>query len=77
MFACFPSLGLTGGRIFVALFLWMQLAFLGWSFTSSTFCRAGFVVRYCLNLFLSCNILFSPSMVIESFAGYSSLGLHP
>ena len=29
---------------------------------------------YCLNLVLSWNILFSPSMVIESFAGYSSLG---
>ena len=35
---------------------------------------------YCLNLFLSCNILFSPlfsSMVIESFARYSSFDLHP
>jgi hypothetical protein len=32
------------------------------------------VVRYCLNLVLSQNILLSPSMVIESFAGYSSLG---
>jgi hypothetical protein len=28
--------------------------------------------RYCVNLFLSWNILVSPSMVIESFAGYSS-----
>ena len=32
--------------------------------------------RYFLNLFLSWNILVSPSMVIESFAVYSSLGLH-
>ena len=31
---------------------------------------------YCVNLVLSWNILFSPSMVIESFAGYSSLGWH-
>ena len=32
--------------------------------------------RYCVNLVLSWNILVSPSMVIESFAGYSSLGWH-
>ena len=30
--------------------------------------------RYCLNLVLSWNILVSPFMAIESFAGYSSLG---
>ena len=32
--------------------------------------------RYCVNLVFSWNILFSPSMIIESFAGYSSLGWH-
>ena len=32
--------------------------------------------RYCVNLVLSWNILVSPSTVIESFAGYSSLGWH-
>ena len=32
--------------------------------------------RYCINLVLSWNILFSPAMVIESFARYSSLGCH-
>jgi hypothetical protein len=32
--------------------------------------------RYCVILFLSWNILVSPSMVIESFAGYSSLVYH-
>jgi hypothetical protein len=32
--------------------------------------------RYCVNLVLSWNILFSPSVVIESFAGYSSLDWH-
>ena len=32
--------------------------------------------RYCVNLILSWNTLVSPSMVIESFAGYSSLGWH-
>jgi hypothetical protein len=30
--------------------------------------------KYCVNLVLSRNILVSPSMVIESFAGNSSLG---
>ena len=37
-------------------------------------CKAGFVERHCVNLFLSWNILFSPSMVTESFVEYSSLG---
>ena len=37
---------------------------------------AGFVERYCLNLFLPWNILVSQSMVTESFAGHSSLGRH-
>ena len=32
--------------------------------------------RYCVNLVLSWNILVSPSTVIESFTGYSSLGWH-
>ena len=57
--------------------LWLLLASLVCDFPSSTFCKAGFVATYCLNLFLSWNILFSPSMVNASFAGYSSLGLHP
>ena len=30
--------------------------------------------RYCVNLVLSWNTLVSPYMVIENFAGYSSLG---
>jgi hypothetical protein len=34
------------------------------------------VGKYYLNLVLSWNILVSPSMVIESFAGYSGLGWH-
>ena len=32
--------------------------------------------RYCVNLVLSWNILVSPSIVIETFVGYSSLGWH-
>ena len=57
--------------------LWVLLASLVCGFPSSIFCNAGFVATYCLNLFLSWNSLFSPSMVNTSFAGYSSLGLHP
>jgi hypothetical protein len=34
------------------------------------------VERYYVNLVLSWIILVSPSMIIESFAGYSSLGWH-
>ena len=34
------------------------------------------VERHCVNFVLSWNTLISPSMVIESFAGYSSLGWH-
>ena len=33
--------------------------------------------RYCLNLVQSWNMLFSPSMVIESFAGLSNPCWHP
>ena len=32
--------------------------------------------RYCVNLVLSWNTLFSPSMVIESFGGYNSVSWH-
>ena len=32
--------------------------------------------RYCVNLVLSWNTLVSPSMLIECFVGYSSLGWH-
>jgi hypothetical protein len=32
------------------------------------------VERYCVNFVLTWNTLVSPSVVIESFAGYSSLG---
>ena len=32
--------------------------------------------RYCVNFVLSWNILVSPSMVVENFAAYSSLGWH-
>jgi hypothetical protein len=39
-------------------------------------CRDGFVERCCINLVLSCNILVFPSIVIDRFHVYSSLGWH-
>ena len=52
----------------------VQFPSLYWSFPPIILCGAGFVERYCINLVLSWNTLVSSSMVIESFAGYSSLG---
>ena len=48
------------------MFSWEEFLSLCWRLVES----------YCLNLVLSWNILVSPSMVIESFAGYSSLAWH-
>ena len=45
------------------VFLWVQLAFLSWSFSSISFFKLEFV-DCCLNLGLSWNIMFSPSMAI-------------
>ncbi|KAL6091520.1 hypothetical protein STEG23_015552 [Scotinomys teguina] len=36
---------------------------IGWNLPYSAFCKAGFVDRYCSNLVLSWNVLFTPSMV--------------
>ena len=47
-----------------------------WSLLSIILCRAGFMETYCVNLVLLWNILFSLSMVIDSFLGHSSLGRH-
>ena len=74
----FPFFGICWCEVICYLwdFFGVQLASLSWIFPSSTFCKSGFVNRYCSNLVLSWNILFSPLVVIESFSGYSSLGLH-
>jgi hypothetical protein len=47
-----------------------------WSFPSRILCKPGLVNRYFLNLVLSWNILVSPSTLIKSFVGYSSLCWH-
>ena len=39
--------------------------------------KFGFVARYRVNMVMPWDILFCPSMVNESFAGYSSLSLYP
>ena len=59
------------------MLLWVLLASLVCGFLSSIFCKAGFVATYCLNLFFSWIIVFSPLVVKASLSGYSSLGLHP
>ena len=51
VFVCFPSVEFVDGRL--PVLLWMYLTSLGWSVLSTTFCRAGFVARHCLNLVLS------------------------
>lgn len=37
--------------------------------------RVGLVGRYCLNVFIAKNVLFSPSVVVEGFAWHNSLDL--
>ena len=58
------------------VFPFVQVLSWCWSFPSRILCRDGLVDRYCLNLVLTYNILISPSMLTESFAGYSSPGCH-
>ena len=58
------------------LFSYGEVSFIVLIFKKNIVCMAGLVEVYCVNLFLSWNSLVSPSMVIESFAGYSSLGWH-
>ena len=70
---CDSFFGFTGVQLFL-VFSWMNLDPLAWSFPFSITCRAGFVVRYCLNLALLWNIFFSQGMVIKGLAGYSGLG---
>jgi len=55
-------------------FPWVWFPSLCWAFPPNILCRAVFVERDFINLFLSWNILDSSSMLIESFAGYNSLG---
>ena len=71
--SCYLLLGLMKEGNYFA-FSSVSFPSLYWSFPPIILCRAGFVERYCVNLVLSWNILVSPSIVIESFAGYSSLG---
>ena len=67
------SLGVVKRRL-LAFFLYGEDSLFLFDFSIFILCRAGLLESYCVNVFLSWNILFSPSMVIESFSGYSSLG---
>ena len=69
----FLLLGFVVRRLISWFFLHV-VSILCWSFPSINLCKDRLVERYCLNLVLSKNILVSPSIVIESFAGYSILG---
>lgn len=60
---------------FLFIFLWVRLTTFVLCFVFS-FCGTRFVDRCCLNLASSWNVLFSPSIVIEHFSGYNSLGWH-
>ena len=68
--------GVCSETVNFLLFFLSVVSLLGLSFPSISLCRAAFVERYCLNLVLSWNILVSPSMVTESFVGYSNSGWH-
>jgi hypothetical protein len=70
------SLAFADMKLFISCVFLDIIILLGLEFSLYHFLKTGFVDRYCLNLNLSCNILFSISMAIESFAGYSSLGWH-
>ena len=56
--------------------LWCRYLYCVGVFPFRILCRIRLIDRYCLNLVLSWNILVSPFMLVESFAGYSSLGWH-
>ena len=47
------------------VFSQVQLTSLGWSFSSSTFCRSGFVDKYCLNLVFVMEYLVFSILVID------------
>ena len=65
-FLVFADMGLIISCVFLDVVIHILL---GLEFSSGILCRPEFVDRYCSNLVLTWNILFSPSMVIESFAG--------
>lgn len=68
------------------IFIWHYLylvfwevwfSYFGWHFLSNAFYRTRFLFCWnCLNLILSGNVLYSPSIVLESFSWYFSLDWH-
>jgi hypothetical protein len=75
LFLCFCGYLLLGLlKDYFLAFLRVYFPSLCCCFPSIILCRTQFVERYCVNLVLSLKILVSPSMIIESFAEYNSLG---
>ena len=72
---CFSSFGFVVNRL-ISCFLGVVVFFLVLDFSFYYPCMTGLVEKYCLNLVLSWKFFVSPSVVIASFAGHSSLGWH-
>lgn len=64
-----PTSDFVGLRLFIPCVFVGVVNLLTLSCPSNTFCRTGFVYKYCLNVALTWNIFFFPSKVIESFTG--------
>lgn len=63
---------------YLYLVFWkVWFSYFGWHFLSNAFYRTRFLFCWnCLNLILSGNVLYSPSIVLESFSWYFSLDWH-
>ena len=63
MFVCVFSFGFVKRRL-LSVFLYGEVSIFVFDFSNFVLCKAGLVESYCVNVFLSWNILVSPSMVI-------------
>lgn len=74
--AFYFSVCFAGAKLFISCIFLGKVKVLGLNFFCRTFCSAGFVgsVQIWLDHGISC--FFFPSMLIESFSGYISLGWH-
>ena len=67
------SFGFDGAKLLISCVFLGVVNLLQLEFLSIIFCSMDFADRYCLHFVLSQNILFSPPMVMESFAVTSTL----
>ena len=63
----------VGVRLFVYYVFMGAVASLHWTFPSSTFCKAGFMNRYCSNLTFFVEYLVSQSIVIGSIVVWACI----